>query len=121
MKGSRWALAICLSLCINLGLVASAVPAESSDKMAMAMRSEGTPPRIDGVLDDEVWKTAPVSDDFLQRDPIEGVEVTERTAFQIVYDEEALYIGIRCYDSDPEGIISRLTRRDGETEADRSR
>jgi len=119
MKGSRWALAICLSLCINLGLVASAVPAESSDKMAMAMRSEGTPPRIDGVLDDEVWKTAPVSDDFLQRDPIEGVEVTERTAFQIVYDEEALYIGIRCYDSDPEGIISRLTRRDGETEADR--
>lgn len=119
MRGSLRMLAICLALCINFGLTAGSAQASSSDKVAMAVRSTGAPPRIDGVLDDEVWKTAPVSDDFLQRDPIEGVEVTERTAFQIVYDEEALYIGIRCYDSDPEGIVSRLTRRDGETEADR--
>jgi len=65
-----------------------------------------------------MWQKVPVCANFLQRDPIEGEEATEKTTFQIAYDEEALYIGIRCHDREPDRIVSRLTRRDGETEAD---
>lgn len=83
-----------------------------------ALRINPHPPKIDGHLDDAIWRQSPVSSDFLQLDPIEGEAASEKTTVQIAYDEEGLYVGIRCYDSDPEGIVSRLTRRDGETEAD---
>ena len=76
------------------------------------------PPKIDGRLDDAVWQQAPFASDFLQLDPVEGEAASEKTTVQVAYDEEGLYVGIRCYDSDPAGIVSRLTRRDGETEAD---
>ncbi|NKB68709.1 MAG: hypothetical protein GKR89_16720 [Candidatus Latescibacteria bacterium] len=75
-------------------------------------------PEIDGRLDDPVWQGGPSTSNFLQLDPVEGAAASEETIVRIAYDETGLYIGIRCYDSDPQGIVSRLTRRDGETEAD---
>ncbi len=83
-----------------------------------AVRINPETPRIDGILDDEVWQHAPVSSDFLQKDPDEGKPATEETTVQIVYDDEALYIGIMCYDSEPDKVIARLTRRDQWVEAD---
>ena len=46
-----------------------------------------TPPVIDGNMDDEVWKKAPVSSPFEQHEPVEGVPMTERTEFRVLYDE----------------------------------
>jgi len=93
--------------------------AASPVKSATAIRIDSNPIEIDGVLDDEIWRKAPKYEGFLQRHPNEGEEATERTTFQIVYDEEAIYFGIQCYDSEPDKIVSRLTRRDGYVEADR--
>ncbi|MFC1718906.1 DUF5916 domain-containing protein [Candidatus Poribacteria bacterium] len=87
-------------------------------KIANAIRVRPQPPRIDGILDDEVWKNAPIHEGFLQSEPNEGDEATERMTFQIAYDDEAIYFGILCYDSEPENIVCRLTRRDGQIEAD---
>lgn len=87
--------------------------------MATAARIAQTPPHIDGVLDDEVWQQTPACGGFVQNEPIEGDPVSAETIFRIAYDEEALYVGIRCFDSDPDGLVARLTRRDGEAEADR--
>jgi hypothetical protein len=87
-------------------------------KIATAIRVNSEPPRIDGVLDDEVWQQTPIHEGFLQSDPNEGEKATERTAFQIVYDDEAIYFGILCHDKEPGQIVSRLTRRDGRIEAD---
>jgi hypothetical protein len=84
-----------------------------------AVRLNTTPPRIDGVLDDEIWQTAPVATDFVQKDPTEGQPASERTTIQIAYDDEALYIGARCYDSEPEKITAPLVRRDQYFETDR--
>ena len=85
---------------------------------ATAVRSRPEPPRIDGVLNDPIWREAPIHEGFRQRDPDEAQPATERTTFQLAYDEEALYVGIQCFDTDPGRIIARLTRRDGDTEAD---
>jgi len=43
-------------------------------------------PKIDGLLDDETWKTAPLISDFKQNFPIYDVEPTQSTHVQIVYD-----------------------------------
>jgi len=84
-----------------------------------AVRINPTTPKIDGILDDEVWQHVPASGDFLQVEPNEGEPATEKTTVQIVYDDEALYVGVMCYDSEPDKIVARLARRDGWVEADR--
>ena len=80
-------------------------------KVARAVRVD-VAPVIDGVLDDEAWKVAPLHGDFTQKDPVDGAEPTEKTTFQIVYDDEAIYVAATCLDSEPDKIISRLARRD---------
>ena len=75
-------------------------------------------PKIDGVLDDAVWESAPAITAFKQRDPIEGATPSEETLVRVLYDDEALYIGARLFDSHPDSIIARLGRRDAEIEAD---
>ena len=69
-------------------------------------------PVLDGVLDDPVWQQAAVIDEFIQQEPVEGAPATERTEVLILYDAENLYIGVRAFDSDPDGIISTEMRRD---------
>ena len=81
------------------------------EKTIRAVRAV-TAPELDGILDDDVWSAAPLADDFTQRDPDEGQPATERTTVQFAYDDEALYIAVMCYDSEPDKIVSRLTRRE---------
>ena len=76
-----------------------------------ALRVE-QPPVIDGVLDDNAWQKAPAAGDFMQYEPKEGVPMTERTEFRVLYDSRALYIGIWCYDSEPNKILARTMSRD---------
>ena len=101
----------------------SNVLAEDEDaaahRTANAIRITGAPPRLDGVLDDEIWKNAPLHEGFRQREPDEAKPETERTTFQIAYDDEALYFAVQCYDNEPDKIISRLVRRDTDIESDK--
>ena len=91
----------------------------AAHRTATAIRIMGAPPQVDGVLDDEIWKNAPRHEGFRQREPDEAKPTTERTTFQIAYDDEALYFGVMCYDSEPDKIVSRLVRRDTDIESDR--
>ena len=99
----------------------SAVKAEteSAHRVATAVRIKGTSPQLDGVLDDDIWKTAPLHEGFRQRDPDEGEPVSQRTTFQVAYDDEAVYFAVMCYDSEPDKIVSRLVRRDDYAESDK--
>ena len=74
--------------------------------------------KIDGVLDEEFWRKAPRSGDFTQFHPDEGEPASESTFVRVAYDDEALYVGMEMYDSEPDKIISRLTRRDRYVESD---
>ena len=77
-----------------------------------------TAPVIDGRLVDEAWAPAQVADHFRQRDPLEGEPATERTEVRVLYDDHALYVGARLYDSDPAAISRRLGSRDAWPDAD---
>ncbi len=69
-------------------------------------------PVIDGRLDDSVWLAARPIGGFVQHEPFDGREATERTEVRILFDRGALYIGARLFDRDPAGIIRGETRRD---------
>ncbi|MDR3626837.1 MAG: DUF5916 domain-containing protein [Ignavibacteriaceae bacterium] len=67
---------------------------------------------IDGILSEEVWQNAFAIIGLTQLDPNEGKPETERTEVRIAYDDNALYVGARMYDSSPDSIIKNLARRD---------
>jgi len=76
------------------------------------------PPVIDGKLDDPAWNPSQWADDFLQSDPDEFAAPSEKTAFAIVYDDEALYVAVKCFDSQPVLVQKKIRRRDSWTAAD---
>lgn len=75
--------------------------------------------RIDGHLDEEAWRAAAPATGFTQRDPDEGKAPTEQTELRIIYDDSAVYVGVRLRDREPARIVRRLSRRDEPPDADR--
>ena len=93
-------------------------PAAQHGSFGVSAVRTAQPPQIDGRLSEEAWSHAPVADRFTQRDPQEGLPPTERTEVRVMYDQDALYIGARLYDSVPASIARRLSARDDEPDAD---
>ncbi|MBC7361695.1 MAG: carbohydrate binding family 9 domain-containing protein [Candidatus Aminicenantes bacterium] len=87
-------------------------PNLNQKKIAYTHRLNPHAPTIDGRLDDPAWQTGEWFSDFIQFHPYEGQPPTEQTAFKIVYDDSHLFLAIRCYDSQPQTIERRLSRRD---------
>jgi hypothetical protein len=75
-------------------------------------------PWCEGRLDDAVWQAAPSDDRFTQIQPAQGKAPSEHTSFKVMYDDTYLYVAVRCDDTEPENIVTRLTRRDRDIEAD---
>lgn len=81
-------------------------------RVIAARLPEGQTPRIDGRMDDAVWKLAVPAGEFYQREPSFGMPVSEPTEFRILYDDSHIYFGVWCYDSNPAGIVASELKRD---------
>jgi hypothetical protein len=69
-------------------------------------------PIIDGVLNDQTWSTGQWIDDFTQNEPYNGQQASQKTEFNILYDDDNIFVAIKCFDTNPDSIVNRLTRRD---------
>ncbi|MDB4664917.1 carbohydrate binding family 9 domain-containing protein [Verrucomicrobia bacterium] len=69
-------------------------------------------PQIDGRLEEPLWGEAPAAGPLWQYEPNQGHEMTERTEFRVVYDDQNLYIGVWCFDSEPDKINARVMQRE---------
>lgn len=67
---------------------------------------------LDGRLDEAAWSRAVPAADFIQQDPDNGKPATEPTEVRITYNNDSLYMGVTCFDSDPDGWIGYQRRRD---------
>lgn len=77
------------------------------------------PITLDGRLDESAWAASTPATAFRQSEPNEGQPATQPTEVRILYDDVALYIGARMYDSlGARGVRSYLTRRDQQTDGD---
>ncbi len=86
-------------------------------KVAVATRT-ATSPTIDGDLSDPAWQTATWNSGFTQRKPINGAPPTFDTKFAVLFDDENIYVAIRCLMDGKTEITTRLTRRDRWAEYD---
>ncbi len=68
--------------------------------------------KLDGNLSESVWWNAKHISDFTQRELYEGKPATERTEVAVLYDDENLYIGIWCFDDNPNKIVNQKMKRD---------
>lgn len=71
-----------------------------------------TPPVIDGILDEAIWKDAVEVTNFKTYIPDFGRDASEKTIAYLAYDSRNLYFAFRCFDSDPSKIKATLTTRD---------
>ena len=90
----------------------AAGPAQDTTRPVMHAARRVGPVVIDGRLDDAAWARAPVADHFTQSYPDPGAPPTDSTTVRVLYDHEALYVGIRMFDAHPDSIAAQLARRD---------
>ncbi len=101
---------------LSLSAITTAKAQMITQTGAAARRGRATtvtaPPTIDGRLDDAAWRSAPVFTDFVQREPVEGTPVSERTEVRILTDGEALYVGAWLFDREAHLIVPSEKIRD---------
>ncbi|MBK7134620.1 MAG: carbohydrate binding family 9 domain-containing protein [Bacteroidales bacterium] len=89
----------------------SASDPEKAKSEINAVRIE-TPLNLSGKLDDPAWlKALPVELNY-EAMPGENTPARLRTVAMVLYDQDNIYIGFRCYDSIPGNIRAHLTDRD---------
>jgi hypothetical protein len=106
----RYTYLLLFLLGISQILMASKDPTEKKRLPAHRLQIEG--PKIDGLLDEEIWKQAPKGDGFIEREPVPGDAPLFPSEVKVLYDDEALYIGAMLYDTAPDSILQQLTQRD---------
>ena len=71
-----------------------------------------SPFRLDGTLDEAVYREMSPASDFVQTEPIDGVPATEKTEMWILFDDENIYVGARMWESQPERMVVNEMRKD---------
>ncbi|MGE5348049.1 MAG: DUF5916 domain-containing protein [Actinomycetota bacterium] len=70
------------------------------------------PPVIDGSIEDEAWLNGEWQGDFTQFEPHNGAPASQRTEFKILFDDNNIYVAFKAYDTNPDSIVRRISRRD---------
>jgi hypothetical protein len=95
----------------NAAPPSAAHPAAGAVRVMRATRLSGSI-NIDGKLNEAAWASAVPAGDFTQSYPNVGGKPTDPTEVRILYDDDALYVGVRMFDSEPNLIAAQLARRD---------
>ena len=97
----------------------STLQSQSKDRKILNIQRTTTPPKIDGILNDEAWKDAEIATKFVQFRPEIGNIPPEdqRTEVKVTYDDQAIYVAAYLYD-DPKLIMKQLTSRDNFGQSD---
>src|SRR5262245_20388139 len=73
------------------------------------------PPKLDGILDDQVWTRAPMpTGQWVSYNPNRGDAMPDvyKTDVFIAYDDRNVYFAFHCYDNEPAKIRSNVAKRD---------
>lgn len=96
----------------------AANPAAAPKKIIVKAVRLTQPISVDGEITEAFWRDDLAVTDFVQRDPNEGTPATEKTVVDVAYDDSAIYVAARMYDSNPGAIVARLARKDVQVDSD---
>ena len=86
----------------------------SQEKKEIVANRINNPPKIDGILNDDLWKSLPAVSDFNMFEPgNEGlISKDYQTLVKMAYDDNAVYIAVFMFDPNPDKILRQLSQRD---------
>jgi len=99
-----------LALALAPGLIPGLAGQEPVKRLDVR-RIAGTPPKIDGLIDDACWQAVEPVSDFFQYDPVNGAKAAEETYVWAAFDQDYLYFAFLMKDSRPDRIWAELTPR----------
>jgi len=117
-RANQWRSALALACATAIVAAAQDTTAPARPGVSLGAALVEHPPKIDGLLDDTTWQDAPVIDAFTQINPIDGNPPSERTEVRLLYDADTLYLGVRCFDNEPNLIVARSMARDASHDSD---
>lgn len=102
-------------LCLLSGVSVSAQSTEKIPKKKLNAVRITKSLKLDGIIDEPEWKTAPVADKFVALRPTPFVPETNdnRSELYFLYNDEGLYIGGYFHEKTKDSIASELIGRDG--------
>ena len=110
----RCAFVLALILIPITSLRAHEVPAPDNKEVIAIRLASNQKVTLDGRLDDAIWRIAKPATNFIQRELHFGEPATQETEVRFCYDEENLYVGIRCFDDQPESILKPMGRSESD-------
>ncbi len=69
-------------------------------------------PIIDGKIDESVWFSSAIATDFVQASPSPMGAPSQRTEVKVLYDNNAIYVAAKMFDTAPDSILQALSERD---------
>ncbi|HUQ52136.1 MAG TPA: carbohydrate binding family 9 domain-containing protein, partial [Gammaproteobacteria bacterium] len=67
--------------------------------------------KIDGLLDEPTWASATLVTDLHQIDPVEYAPPSQRSEIRLYYDDDALYVSARFWDTEADRITAQVLRQ----------
>ena len=87
----------------------------TNDRPSLDFIELNSDPLIDGdVINDTVWQNIPFVDQMIQTKPSFGLNSSERTEIKVAFTSSFMYIGVVCYDSNPDKLLVSDSRRDAD-------
>src|SRR5215207_5070171 len=70
------------------------------------------PLRIDGALDEDIYRRVAPMTGFIQIEPDDGSVASERTDLWLAFDNDNVYVSFRVWDSQMDRLVATEMRRD---------
>ena len=93
-------------------------PPAGNPVRSAVVTATGSEITVDGSLDEPAWSQSPKIGELVQRLPTAGAKPTERTEVTLLHTKDHLYIGVMCYDSEPDKILHSQMARDADLRPD---
>lgn len=86
-------------LCIQIPLLFAQenVNQENDDKYTIHIKKTKTPIKLDGLLEEEAWKSSDIAKDFFLNRPYDSAFASLQTEVRILFDDNFIYVGAICY------------------------
>ncbi len=112
LSTTLFAFFVCLSFLFSLKTNAQSPTIDIAKRLYFTQSVAPGDVHMDGILDEAAWQKVDWGKDFLENQPNSGTAPYLNSQFRILYDDKYLYVGYRAFDSAPDSIVARMSRRD---------
>jgi Domain of unknown function (DUF5916) len=108
LQNMKWLFTLSLFVCLSFSILVAQNIVRRETK---AIRTDAKI-KIDGLLEEPEWQTAPANTGWVQQEPKPGLPASYPCETRFLYTDKAIYVGAVFQDPFPDSIARELTLRD---------